>query len=97
MARHTRNDLGQDVATEEAPDGGIDMTIVNGATYRFRGNDYRATLEEDASDTMACFQRLPIAQVDDEPSMFLDRNDGSLSDDVGANLGDYNELEMVDA
>lgn len=96
MTKHVRNDQGQDVAIEEETADRLGMSIVNGATYRFQGADYRATLEEDASDTMACFQRLPINQVDDEPSLFLDRNDGSICDDTGTNLGDYSELEMTD-
>lgn len=96
MTKHTRTLFGEDVATEEETEDRLEMTVVNGAVYRFHGCDYRATLEEDASDTMACFQRLPINQVDDEPSLFLDRNDGSLSDDTGTVLGEYNELEMIE-
>lgn len=32
---------------------------------------------------------------DDEPSLFLDRNDGSICDDTGANVGDYRDLEVI--
>lgn len=95
MTKHTRNDQGQDVATIDETEDALGMTITDGDTYRFQGHDYRATLEEDASDTLACFQRLPINQVDDEPSLFLDRNDGSICDDTGANVGDYRDLEAV--
>lgn len=100
MPEHTRDEQGRQVVTmienqagEEFP---IPLTVTNGATYRFHGREYLATLEEDSSDTVACFQRLPINQVDDEPSLFLDRNDGSITDDTGANLGAYDELEMVE-
>jgi hypothetical protein len=95
MTQHTRDEQGRDVATIEETEDALGMTITNGATYRFKGHDYLATLEEDASDTMACFQRLPINQVDDEPSLFLDRNDGSICDDTGTNVGDYTELDYI--
>lgn len=95
MTQHTRDDQGRDVATIEETEDALGMTITNDAIYRFKGDDYLATLEEDASDTMACFQRLLINHLDDEPSLFLDRNDGSLSDDVGTNVGEYHELEYI--
>lgn len=93
-----RDERGRVVVTIEDPSGGIDMTITNGGTYRFHNGDYLATVEEGelAQGTLACFQRLPINQVDDEPVMFLDRDDGSLSDDTGRNIGDYNELEPIE-
>lgn len=95
MTKHTRNSQGQDVATIEETEDALGMTITNDATYWFKGHAYCATIEEDASDTLASFQRLPINQVDDEPSLFLDRNDGSICDDTGTNLGDYGDLEMA--
>lgn len=96
MVKHARDGLGRDMATmEESEVYGLGMTIVNDATYRFHGTDYLATLEEDASDTMASFQSLPIYQIDDEPSLFLDRNDGSLCDDTGTVVGEYHELELI--
>lgn len=95
MTQHTRDEQGRNVATIEETDDALGMTITDGAVYRFQGGEYRATLEEDSSDTMACFQRFPISHEDDEPSLFLDRNDGSLSDDTGTNVGDYNDLELI--
>jgi hypothetical protein len=93
----TRDAQGRQVWAAEDTDEGIGMTITNGATYRFKGHDYLATLEDTSSDTLACFQRLPINQIDDEPELFLDRNDGSLCDDTGTNVGDYREMEPLDA
>lgn len=100
MPEHTRDDQGRQVVTlthmqdgEEFP---IPLTVTDGATYWFRGHAYRAALEEDASDTLACFVRLPIQQTDDEPGLFLDRNDGSVSDDTGQSLGTYDELEEAE-
>lgn len=91
----TRDEQGRQVWILEETDEALGMTITNGATYRFHGRDYRATLEEESSDTAACFQRLPINQVDDEPSLFLDRNDGSLTNDTGDVVGEYSELEAI--
>jgi hypothetical protein len=92
-----RDERGRVVVTIEETDDELGMTITNGAIYRFHGEDYLATIEESefATGTLACFQRLPINQPDDEPVMFLDRNDGSLSDDTGRNIGDYRDLEFV--
>ena len=70
------------------------MAITNDATYRFQGSEYLATLEED-SIVLASFQRLPINQVDDEPSLFLYGNDGSIRDDGGTVVGAYNDLELI--
>jgi hypothetical protein len=88
----TRDSQGRQVFVMEETEDALGMTITDGATYRFHGNDYRATLEDQSSDTVACFQRLPINQVDDEPSLFLDR-EGALTDDTGRNVGSYDELE----
>jgi hypothetical protein len=88
----TRDEQGRQVATTEETTDALGMTITDGGTYWFQGSAYRATLEETSSDTMVSFQRLPINQVDDEPSLFLDR-EGTLSDDTGTFLGSYDELE----
>lgn len=92
-----RDERGRVVVTITDPDGGIDMEIVNGGVYRFGNDEYRATIEESelAVGTLASFQRLPITQEDDEPSIFLDRNDGSIGDDTGTNVGDYRDLEYL--
>jgi hypothetical protein len=92
-----RDEQGRVVVTIEETDDELGMTITNGGTYRFHGEDYLATIEDSelATGTLACFQRFPINQSDDEPVMFLDRNDGSLSDDTGTNIGDYRDLEFV--
>ena len=82
--------------TIQETEGEIGMTITDGADYLYRGDLYRATLEELSSGYLACFQRLPIAQEDDEPSLFLDL-EGVLLNDTGSAVGDYNELAMRDA
>jgi hypothetical protein len=87
-----RDEQGRQVFVLEETENALGMTITNGVTYRFHGADYLATLEDQASDTVVCFQRLPINQIDDEPSLFLDR-EGTLSDDTGAFVGSYDELE----
>ncbi len=93
----TRNAQGQTVVTIEETDESLGMTLTDGATYAFHGEQYRATIEDSelSTGTLAVFQRLPISQPDDEPVMFLDRNDGSLSDDTGTVLGTYDELELI--
>lgn len=94
----TRDEQGRVRVTIEETDDEVGMTITNGATYHFHGHDYLATIEDSelAAGTLASFQRLPINQIDDEPSLFLDRNDGSLSDDTGRSVGTYDELEPIE-
>jgi hypothetical protein len=86
-----RDSQGRQVFVMEETADALGMTITNGMTYRFHGGDYLATLEDQSSDTVACF----LNQVDDEPSLFLDR-EGGLMDDTGANVGSYDELEAVE-
>lgn len=87
-----RDSQGRQVFILEEADDALGMTITNGATYRFQGHDYLATLEDESLDAVASFTRLPINQVDDEPELSLDR-EGALTDDTGKDVGSYDDLE----
>lgn len=72
------------------------MLVEHDETYRFKGAEYVATVEDSelSGDVTVSFQRLPVGQVDDEPAVFL-TTAGELLDTDGAYLGHVSELQRV--
>lgn len=94
----TRDDQGRQVyVLEETPDE-LGMTITAGKVYRFHGRLWLADLTDQTTETVATFQVLDTARESDPlpgPSLWLER-DGTLTDQAGAVLGEYHELEWSD-
>jgi hypothetical protein len=69
------------------------MELRDGGTYRFDGDHYLLTIEDSelSGETVASLQRLPVNQIDDEPSLFV-QADGAVVDTDGHEVGRQSDL-----